>query len=140
MVAVVICTGLGGDQVLEDDLGEGDVDRLTVEAGERRDPDEGALELADVRGDLRRDELQHLVRGSREALLDGLLAQDRDAGLKVGWLDVGDQAPLEPGSHAGPRSPGSCLGGRSEVMTICLLALCSVLKVWKNSSCVCTLP
>ena len=30
----------------------------------------------------------------------------------------------------------SCLGGRSEVMTICLFALCSVLKVWKNSSCV----
>ena len=34
----------------------------------------------------------------------------------------------------------SCLGGRSEVITICLLALCRVLKVWKNSSCVCTLP
>ncbi|CAB4910465.1 unannotated protein [freshwater metagenome] len=28
----------------------------------------------------------------------------------------------------------SFFGGRSEVMTICLLALCSVLKVWKNSS------
>ena len=36
--------------------------------------------------------------------------------------------------------PDSCLGGRSEVITTCLLALCSVLKVWKNSSCVCTLP
>ena len=35
---------------------------------------------------------------------------------------------------------GSCLGGRSEVTTICLLALCRVLKVWKNSSCVWTLP
>ena len=30
----------------------------------------------------------------------------------------------------------SCLGGRSLESTICLLALCSVLKVWKNSSCV----
>ena len=30
----------------------------------------------------------------------------------------------------------SCLGGRSEESTICLLALCRVLKVWKNSSCV----
>ena len=30
----------------------------------------------------------------------------------------------------------SCLGGRSEDSTICLLALWSVLKVWKNSSCV----
>ncbi|CFS35262.1 Uncharacterised protein [Mycobacterium tuberculosis] len=28
----------------------------------------------------------------------------------------------------------SCLGGRSDEMTICLLALCKVLKVWKNSS------
>ena len=25
-------------------------------------------------------------------------------------------------------------------MTICLFALCRVLNVWKNSSCVCTLP
>ena len=33
-------------------------------------------------------------------------------------------------------SVDSCCGGRSEVMTICLLALCSVLNVWKNSSCV----
>ena len=32
------------------------------------------------------------------------------------------------------------LGARSEVSTICLLALCSALKVWKNSSCVCVLP
>ena len=30
----------------------------------------------------------------------------------------------------------SCRGDLSELMTICLLALCSVLKVWKNSSCV----
>ena len=30
----------------------------------------------------------------------------------------------------------SFFGARSEVMTICLLALCSVLNVWKNSSCV----
>ena len=34
----------------------------------------------------------------------------------------------------------SCLGGRSEEMTICLLALCSVLKVWKNSSWMPSLP
>ena len=36
--------------------------------------------------------------------------------------------------------PCSCLGGRSEVMTTCLFALCSVLKVWKNSSCVRSAP
>ena len=28
----------------------------------------------------------------------------------------------------------SCFGGRSELITICLFALCSVLNVWKNSS------
>ena len=34
----------------------------------------------------------------------------------------------------------SCLGGRSDEMTICLFALCSVLKVWKNSSWMPSLP
>ena len=29
-----------------------------------------------------------------------------------------------------------CRGALSELMTICLFALCSVLNVWKNSSCV----
>ena len=47
----------------------------------------------------RRDVLEHLV-GGVHPLLDGLLAQDRDAGLEVGRLDVGEQAPLEPGAHA----------------------------------------
>ena len=42
-----------GDQVLEHDLGQGQVDALPVEAGERGDPDQRALELADVRLDLR---------------------------------------------------------------------------------------
>ena len=36
--------------------------------------------------------------------------------------------------------PERCLGWTSLVMTTCLLALCRELKVWKNSSCVCTLP
>ena len=44
---------------------------------------------------LRGDELQHLRRRG-EPLRRGLLAQDRDPGLQVGRLDVGDQAPLEP--------------------------------------------
>ena len=44
---------------------------------------------------LRGDELQH-VRRRGEPVHRGLLAQDRDAGLEVGRLDVGDQAPLEP--------------------------------------------
>ena len=44
---------------------------------------------------LRGDELQH-VRRRGQPVHGGLLAQDRDAGLEVGRLDVGDQAPLEP--------------------------------------------
>ena len=43
-----------GDQVLEHDLGQGQVDLLAVEVGERRDPDQRALELADVGLDLAR--------------------------------------------------------------------------------------
>ncbi len=34
----------------------------------------------------------------------------------------------------------SCLGGRSEEMTICFWALWIVLNVWKNSSWTCSLP
>ena len=44
------------------------------------------------------DELQHVVGGAHP-LLDGLLAQDRDTGLEVGRLHVGEQAPLEPAAH-----------------------------------------
>ena len=46
-----------------------------------------------------RDELQH-VAGHGQPVLRGLLAQDGDARLQLGRLDVGDQAPLEPGAHA----------------------------------------
>src|SRR5665648_925117 len=51
------------EDVLEHDLSQVEVDELTVEAGERRDPDERALELTDVRGDPAGDELQHLIGG-----------------------------------------------------------------------------
>ena len=49
-----------------------------------------------------------------------------------GWMSV-----IRPHSNRvriRSSSVSSRLGGRSEEMTICLLALCSVLKVWKNSS------
>ena len=90
-------------------------------------------------GILRGDELEHVGRRG-EPVLRGLLAQDRDPGLEVGRLDVGDQAPLEPVAQPVLEGDSSCLGGRSEVSTICLLALCRVLKVWKNSSWVWLLP
>ena len=97
-VAVISVGVVVGDEVLEDDLRERQVDLLPVEVRERRDPDERALELADVRRDLRGDVLQDVV-GRLEALAAGLLAQDRDAGLEVRRLDVGDEAPLEPRPH-----------------------------------------
>ena len=58
----------------------------------------GAFEFANVRSDLRGDELEYLVRDF-PALLHGLLAQDRDAGPEVRGLNVGDQASLEPRPH-----------------------------------------
>ena len=42
-----------------------------------------------------RDELQDVAR-HRQPVLRRLLAEDRDARLELGRLDVGDQAPLEP--------------------------------------------
>ena len=86
------------DEILEHHLGQPELDRLPVEAGERGDPDQRALELADVALDPGGDELEDLRRRVR-ALLGGLLAQDRDAGLQVGGLDVADQAPLEAGAQ-----------------------------------------
>src|SRR5690625_7416653 len=35
---------------------------------------------------------------------------------------------------------GISIGGRSLEISICLFSSCNVLKVWKNSSCVCSLP
>ena len=55
-----------------------------------------------------------------------------------GWTSV--IRPHSKRLRSRSSSASSRLGGRSEVITICLLALCSVLKVWKNSSCVCFLP
>ena len=49
-----------------------------------------------------------------------------------GWTSV-----IRPHSNrvrSRSSSVESCFGGRSELMTICLFALCSVLNVWKNSS------
>ena len=87
-----------GDRVLEHDLGQRQVHALPVEAGERGDPDQRTLELADVGLDLRRDELEH-VRRRVQPVLGRLLAQDRDPRLQVRRLHVGDQAPLEPGAQ-----------------------------------------
>ncbi len=80
-----------GEDGVGDLLGEGD----PVEARVGRDPDQGALELADVVDDVRRDEREDLGGDAVEPLGVGLLAEDREARLELGRLDVGDEAPLE---------------------------------------------
>src|SRR5919202_47060 len=42
---------------------------------------------------------QDVVAGL-EPLADRLLPQDRDSGLEIGRLDVGDESPLEARAHA----------------------------------------
>ena len=68
-----------------------------LRSGERGDPNERALEFADVG----RDPcwaMNSSTSGRHVQRCSGcrLLAQDRDASLELGRLDVGDQAPLEP--------------------------------------------
>ena len=70
-----------------------------VQARVGRDPDERALELTDVVADVRGDEREHFGRDAPEVLGFGLLAEDGEAGLELGRLDVGDQAPLEAGAQ-----------------------------------------
>ncbi len=65
-----------------------------------------------------RDELEH-VGGREQPFLGGLLLQDRDAGLQVGRLDVGQQSPLEPGTQPvleGGQLPGRAVGGDDDLL------------------------
>ena len=71
--------------------------------GQRREGDnarERAFELADVRGDAAGDEGEDLRVGDVDRVRLHLLAQDGDARLQVGRLDVGDQPPLEAAAQA----------------------------------------
>ena len=58
-----------------------------------------ALQLTDVGLDVLRDVGGNLV-GQLDAHLVRLVADDRDAGLEIGRLDVREQAPLKAGLHA----------------------------------------
>ena len=87
-----------GDQIAQHDLGERLVDRGLVQRCEGGDADQRAFEFADVALDAAGDQLENVV-GDVEPIHLSLLAEDRDAGFQFRWLDVGDQAPLEPGSQ-----------------------------------------
>ena len=91
---------VGGQEVGEDLAGDLLGELGAVEAGVGGDPDQRALELADVVADVGGDEGEDFGRDAAEVLGLGLLAEDGEAGLELGWLDVGDEAPLEPGAEA----------------------------------------
>ena len=82
------------DDVGEDPLGQVEGDGLVVEAGEGGDPDQGALELADVVLHVGGDEFEDVV-GDVVLVGLGLRAQDGQAGLDVGRVDLGDEAREE---------------------------------------------
>ena len=58
--------------------------------------------------------------------------------MSGGWMSV--TSPHSKREARRSSRLGISFGGRSLVTTICLFALWSALKVWKNSSCVLSLP
>ena len=67
-----------------------------LERGVREQLDDRSLELAHARPHVLGDEANDVL-GDREleVIEMRLLAEDRDAVLEIGQLDVGDHAPLE---------------------------------------------
>ena len=114
-------------------------DRAAEQVGVRDQPVQRAFQLAHVGGDLVGQELHHLGRHG-------------DAGARSPW-PPGSRCAARRWWHAGRppcRSRAGCAAGRpgrtrsdgdlSADTTICLPASTSALKVWKNSSCVLSLP
>ena len=73
-------------------------DFLTGERGIRDQPDQRALQLANIRFDLSGD-VDGDVVGQRHRFCFGLLLQNCDLGLQIGRLDIGNESPLEPRSQ-----------------------------------------
>ncbi len=84
------------DQVVEHLACHLDRQWLSVERPIGADANEGSLELADVVRDVACYELEYVRRDLVVVL--GLLGEDRQAGLEIRRLDVGDQPHLEPAS------------------------------------------
>ncbi len=82
------------DELLEALLRDGERDLDAVHRAPGDEPHQCAFELADVGAYVRRDE-ERYVGGELRVLALRLLLQDGDLGLEIGWLNVGDESPLE---------------------------------------------
>ena len=97
-----------------------DGQRQAGEVGKGQDAGQGAFQLADVGLHLAGDGLEDLVRHLAAGAL-GLGAQDGDAGLQVGRLDIDDQAPLEARAQAflqGHHGLGRAVGGDDDLLVL----------------------
>ena len=85
---------VGGEQVLENLLGEGQIDGASGKGREGDEAYERPLELADVGADLGGDEDGDVV-GDVDALGLCFLPENGDFGLQIGGLYVGGKSPFE---------------------------------------------
>ncbi len=111
---------LGVDELLEALLGDGEraFDAMMGAPGD--DADEGAFELADVGADVGGDE-ERDVGGDDGVLGFSLALQDGDLGFEIGWLDVGDEAPLEARAEAVfdvAEFLGGAVGGEDDLLGV----------------------
>ena len=90
---------LHGDDVAQDLLGCVECHRLPVDGSVREHPDERTLQLADVLLDAVGDERAHVV-GDQTAVRTELRVENRQASLKVRWLDVRHETTLEAAAQA----------------------------------------
>ena len=84
-----------GVQAVEHVLGELVIEWAAGERGERHHADQGTLERAHVVRYALGDLLEHPILDRSHIVLVGSLAQDRDPGGEVGWLDVSHETALE---------------------------------------------
>ena len=130
---------VGAQDIGQHFLDEGKVDRP---AGHHRiggDPVERAFELADWSGHPAGEELDDVRAACRRRAAPQLGLDDIEAKLEIGGVDVGDQAPGQARQDRGANPSRSC-GARSEVITSRRPAVMISFIVWKNSSCVESLP
>ena len=110
MISIVTALSSCVRTFLQHFLREGECDVLARQRRVGDEADERSLELPDVRLDLAGDVDRHVVR-ERNGLGLGLLLENRDLGLEIRRLDVGDEPPLEPRPQPLLDVPGSPAAG-----------------------------